>query len=140
MTKDNLSILFPERTVEVAGAKFTLRPFSFGEIPLVLEALGTVVGDLAKLNLSEVTFENGGISGSQETLQGFALFVSKHFDKLSYLIAMAAKIEKEEVDALPYDVGLTLAINVFELNKGFFLERVKPLLPKAKAATEDGAQ
>lgn len=119
--KDKLATLFPDRKIMLAAKEFSLRPFSFGQIPAVLTAAGAIIGDLQEINLDEM---------DEQTVGQLSGLVFKHFDKISYLISLATGETKETIDALPMDAGLTLALQVFEMNKTFFVERVAPLLPK----------
>jgi len=128
-TNDKLAILFPEKEITLAGERFILRPFSFGETPAVIAAATEMIGDIARLNLSA----DGGLALTEENAPALALLLEKHFDKISYLISLCSGMSKEKVDALPYDIGLGLAMQVLELNKDFFITRVRPLLMAATA-------
>lgn len=131
--KEKLATLFPERTVNVAGVDFSIRPFSFGEILKLTAILGEAAADLAELKISGISYGENGLNIDPETMVALTAFVGKHSDKVNKMVAMSVQVDGEalaeaDVASLPPDVGLELSIEVFMQNKGFFTERVLPLI------------
>ena len=131
---DTLAVLFPEREVVLAGVTYVIRPFSFGQIPVVIDLVRSILVDLVTLPLDKISVSKDGIKMDKEDVAAFTTFICNHFDKLAYIIALAAGKEREEILALPYDVGIGLALQVLEMNKSFFFARVAPLLPQKETA------
>lgn len=121
--KNKLAVLLPEKEIITAATTYTLRPFSFGQIPVVTQAMAEIMVDVARLKL-----EIDNVEDNAKAQQDLAALIFMHFDKVSHLISLCAGVPKEEIDALPIDDGIKMALETFEINKTFFIARVKPLI------------
>lgn len=104
-----LELLFPETDVELGGAKFTIRPFSFVETRTVTRKLKDVmhlfVGELTPEVLTEV--------------------YDKAFDGVVDIIAMVYQLDRETVEQFDLATATKAIKGIVGVNKDFFGDQVE---------------
>lgn len=108
MSKE-LKLLFPEEEIELGGAKFTIRPFSFVETRTVARKLKEVihlfVGDITPEILAEV--------------------YDKAFDGVVDVIGMVYQLDRETVEQFDLATAIKAINGIVGVNKDFFGNQVE---------------
>jgi hypothetical protein len=131
---DDLEILHPEREIELAGRKLTMREFGFVEGLRLAGQVAPIVHDLAALEPDDV----GGGAFEYAKLQ--ALF-GAHADAIEALIAQACDQPAAWVHALGDADGQALLIVWWAVNGPFFVRRLAlELQMRAVARPSPGAR
>lgn len=118
----DLITLFPNCTVETTSGPVTVKPFTFGQLPLVLQKARTIYGGVSHL------LENGG-GEAAVVLEIMAV----GGDDLISLMCISTGKDRDFFDALQMDEGVQVTSAFLEVNLSFFVQRV---LPQFKEAME----
>lgn len=106
--------------VTVAGIELAIRPFTFGQLPRVLEIIGPFLAGLVQ----------------QGTLDLSGIF-ERDSERALRLCVLATGRPRAWFDAVPTDEGLALLAAIAEVNADFFSSRVAPavaeLWPRMKS-------
>jgi hypothetical protein len=138
---NDTGILFPNREVKVGDETIIVRPFYFGELPVVVKLIFPILTSAGLSSMLKVVddLENPG------KLKVKMVVPENFVDILTYaileatepvieLLAFALKKERTWFNTISSDDGLLLTLAWFETNKDFFVQRVLPriqhLLPK----------
>ena len=118
----DLATLFPNSTVETSSGPVTVKPFTFGQLPLVLKKARTIYGGVAHLlsdgsNEAAVVLEIMAVGG----------------DDLIDLVCISTGKDRSFFDTLQMDEGVKVVSTFLEVNLSFFVQRV---LPQFKEAME----
>lgn len=131
---EDLKVLFPEETVEVAGEQVKVHPFFFGQIAKIAKFCRPIVEALLASGIMTITKELGGTSS---TIKLDTDFVPKLFqildegsEPLFCLIAYAVAKPRVWLDTIAIDEGILLSQKIWEVNADFFVARVMPILAK----------
>lgn len=127
---DDVEVLDPgTRLVALTGRPgVRLGPITAGQLPRFLRAVRPIlVAISAKGELTEVSAE----------VQMLDLYVD-HGENINAAIAVATGLPLTEIEALPLDDALRLAVAVWEVNQDFFGQRVIPLLGPLMNLRGDG--
>ncbi len=114
--ENDLDVLFPDRDIEVGGAKVTVRELRFEEQILHHALLNRVVEDLAAIPLDALE------SGEGVNLVLDAIF--RHWESLRPLVALSADQSEDWVRELSGQDGETLVLVWWAVNQGFFIRRL----------------
>lgn len=117
---DDVDVLDPAaRDVALTGRpSVRLRPITAGQLPRFLRAVRPILAAVAATKADE---------GVSPEIQLIDLYVD-HGEAINAAVAIATGLPLEEVEALPLDDAMRLAIAVWEVNQDFFGQRVIPLL------------
>jgi hypothetical protein len=113
--------------VEVAltgRAAVQIRPITVGQLPRFLRVVKPLVGAVAGGGSPLSTSGHGPDTLEVNLLD---LYV-EHGERLNEAVSVATGLPQDEIDALPVDDALRLAMAVWEVNRDFFGQRVAPLL------------
>ena len=116
----DLNILFPSSTVELSSGAVTVKPFTFGQLPKVLNKARTIYGAISHL------MDGGG----DETLVVIEI-MSVGGEDLLELVSLSIGKPREFFDTLQMDEGVRLVSTFLEVNLSFFVQRVLPEFKKA---------
>lgn len=107
-------------TVTVAGVELAIRPFTFGQLPRVLEIIGPFLAGL----IQQGTLDLSGI-------------IERDGERALRLCTLATGQPRAWFDGVPADDGLKLLAAIAEVNADFFSRRVAPavseLWPRMKS-------
>lgn len=107
-------------TVTVAGVELAIRPFTFGQLPRVLEIVGPFLAGL----VTQGTLDLSGL-------------LERDSERALRLCALATGKPRTWFDEAPADEGLRLLAAIAEVNADFFRSRVAPavadLWPRMKS-------
>lgn len=122
---DDADIFDPAaRDVSLTGrASVRLRPLSVGQFPKFLRAVRPIIHTIATLQKDQP-------EQAAAELMLLDLYVD-HGENINQAVAIASGLELAEIEALPLDDMLRLAVAVWEINQDFFSQRVIPLLGQA---------
>jgi hypothetical protein len=116
---EEMNDLFPKTDhVEINGEVLEVKPFKFGQLPVVLKNVKNVYG------VVQHYMEKGEIN-SPEALIGI---LAEGGDELMNLLALAVNRDKAIFDDMDMDVGAQLLLKVVEQNMSFFVERILPMV------------
>jgi hypothetical protein len=90
------------------------------ELPAALASLGPFLADLAALE--------GAVRGGVDASETVSLMLAANAERFVQLVATAARLPRERVDALELDDLIRLAAALFKVNRRFFQERLLPAL------------
>jgi hypothetical protein len=118
----DVEILDPAaRDVPLTGrVSVRLRPITVGQLPKFLRVIRPIIGQMTALGQTE-------LEGGTAEIQLLDLYV-EHGESVNQAVAIASDLPLEEIEALPLDDMLRLAVAVWEVNQDFFSQRVIPLL------------
>lgn len=118
---DDVDVLDPaRREVALTGrASVQLRPITAGQLPRFLRAVRPI--------LLAVTAKGDALKEANAEIQLMDLYID-HGENINAAVAIASGLPLEEVEALPLDDLMRLAVAVWEINQDFFGQRVIPLL------------
>lgn len=134
---DDLKVLFPEgKTVEANGESITLKPFTFGQLPKVMNLIAPVIKQM----------NQSGVVGASTTLGAIESWVdlfASGGESLIGFMAWATGKDRVWFDTMSMDEGVMLMQAIIEVNSDFFGRRILPLITPATAAVQpavtDGA-
>lgn len=130
-TNSKYDALFPERNAEIAGVQIVLRPFTFGQMPKVVGALGSIMEELVQIDLDGIDIsESGNLSLDGDVVRSIANLIAVNSDKIVSILVMATGWPAPDIEDLPPDEGIKLCAEVFAVNKRFFQERLLPELKR----------
>lgn len=116
-----LEILFPQGIeVTLKEELFTVKPFTLGQIPLVMAAMQKIAGPAQAALYS-------GKAQDAATLMGIFAVAGEDIIKL---IAKIINKPEEYVNSLEMDESVKLIEAIVNVNKDFFLKKVTPILKK----------
>lgn len=132
MSGGDVDILDPAaRDVPLTGrVSVRLRPITVGQLPKFLRVIRPIVGQIAALGQTE-------LGGGSAEIQLLDLYVD-HGEAVNEAVAIASGLPLEEIEALPLDDMLRLAVAVWEVNQDFFSQRVIPVLGPMVRAPQAG--
>ena len=110
---DDLAVLYPERTLTVAGERITVREYGFVEGLRLAGQVGAVVAALA------AHAQQGALA-----IESLQQVMAAHADAVVQLIAVACDRDPDWIAALPDADGQALALTWWAVNAGFFGRRV----------------
>ena len=118
----DLTTLFPNNTVETSSGVVTVKPFTFGQLPLVLKKARTIYGGVSHLldngsNEAAVVLEIMAVGG----------------DDLIDLVCLSTGKDRAFFDDLQMDEGVKVVSSFLEVNLSFFVQRVLPQFKEAMA-------
>ena len=123
ITDKELALLFPEKTVEIAGVNFEIRPFSFSETRTVFRLLKDVL---------HVFTREGDL-----TPDDLAIIFDKAYDGIAEVLSMVYGLDRKAVDKLDNASAIKMIVEVVMINKGFFSDEIMPVLaPLMETMTE----
>lgn len=141
---DDISVLFPNREIVVQGEKIVIKPFFFGELPVVIRLVYPIMtaaglsqmlrvkqDDEKKFDVKMVIPEN--------FLDIIAHVVLEAAEPVIELLMFALKKERTWFNTLLPDEGIDLTRVWFEVNKDFFVERVLQKFPTLVAMNSGGS-
>jgi len=115
----DLKVIFPASTVELSSGAITVKPFTFGQLPKVLQKAQTIYGGIAHL------MDNGADTAAVVQIMAVG------GEDLLELVSLSIGKPREFFDTLQIDEGVLLVSTFLEVNLSFFVQRV---LPEFKAA------
>lgn len=100
------------------GRAITVRPVTMGQLPRFIKAVEPMLGAVA--------------SKAQDAteLELFGAF-AQHADRVNDALAITTGLTLEDVEALPLDDGMALALEVIRVNRDLFTRRLLPMLAQA---------
>lgn len=104
-----LKFLFPEKEIEIAGCKFTLKPFTFHETFVVAGLLKDVLGLM-----------QAGMGVDQ-----IAKVVVQCADGVEQTMSMALGLDVEDIQKFDNANAMKTIVNIIEINKDFFVDAVQ---------------
>jgi len=112
---DDPAVLFPDREIEIAGEKLTVREFRYREGLEMLAQARPFVTDLRAL-----------LTGPEENLdaEAFDALIANHLDTWLMLVARSCGRDAAWVARLPDKDGMTLQNTFWEVNAPFFMRRL----------------
>lgn len=116
ITKKELDLLFPETEVELAGHTFKIKPFSFVETRTVATKLGPVMH----------------LFSSDMTPASLAVIYTDAFDGIVDVMQMVYGIDKSLIEQFDQATALKAIIEIVNVNKNFFSDRVETHLTDVK--------
>lgn len=129
-TADDLSVLFPDRTITLAGQSVTVRELRFAE-QLQHHHL------LAPLSAALEATEPTALAGPESVNRIYDLLAG-HWENVVALAAICCDRDEAWVRGLPPADGENLLLAWWGVNSGFFIRRVwRPKLV-AQASRQDG--
>lgn len=114
---DDLEILHPERELQIAGVKITMREYGFVEGMRLAGAAAPVVHDLAALS-------GANVAGSLLEYANLQAVFAKHVDAIVGMVAQACDQPVEWVSKLQPVDGENLLLTWWAVNGPFFVRRV----------------
>ena len=135
---DDIHSLFPNREVIVGGETVTLRPFFFGEMPVVIKLIYPIISAAGLSQMLRVVEKDGQMTVSlkiPENMVDILLdVILEGSEPVMALLSFALKKERAWFNTISVDEGVDLVTTWFEVNRDFFAQRVLPkivkLLPK----------
>jgi len=135
----DIQSLFPNREIVVGGETIVLRPFYFGELPVVIRLVQPVI---AATGLSRMLRAVRGPDGRFEikmdvpenVLDIFADLLLEATEPVIELISYAIKKDRAWFNTIQSDEGIDLTTAWFEVNRDFFVQRVLPRIAKMHSA------
>lgn len=118
----DLQTLFPNAVVELSSGTVEVKPFTFGQLPLVLKKARTIYSGISHLL-------DGGANEAAVVLEIMAVGGDDLFD----LVAISIGKDKSFFDTLQMDEGVKLVSVFLEVNLSFFVQRVLPQFKDAMA-------
>lgn len=113
--EDELQALHPEQEVTLAGRRITMREYGF------VEGLRLRAQQRPFLDALHTLVTRGGSEFTYEAIQDV---LAAHHEAVRVMVAQAAGVEPEWVDALSDTEGSDLLLLWWAVNSGFFLRRV----------------
>ena len=121
-----LNILFPERTVEIAGTEFTIKPFSFGDTLKVITKFKKLAGILD--------------SASFGSVESIVSIIITGEGELFDLLKMVYGKDRAWFERLDNANALKAIRSAVEVNYDFFTQNVAPMfedLLRKKTTTQE---
>lgn len=113
-----IELLFPQgKEVMVGGEKLTIKPFTFGQFPKVLNCLKGVQDEV------EETSPEGVV---KKRRLGMDELVSNYGDKVIELCTIATGRPASFFEKVEVDQGIDLLQAILEVNSDFFVKRLQP--------------
>ena len=144
MSEKEIDILLAGKEIMINGEKITIRPYTwaetlrmakplsvvlqtiFGNYNSLAQILSHIKGKVDSAALIQLTQFIGSLGNEEEII-----------DALSSMMAAAAGKDKDFISALMFDEVLTLGRTVYEVNKDFFMQRLKPVLQVSRKVTPE---
>ncbi|AFR52194.1 hypothetical protein I5Q65_08090 [Pseudomonas aeruginosa] len=123
---DDLQILHPEREIEVAGRKLTVREYGFVEGLRLRPMIQPLLDDLYAISQGAVLPD----------LEQILVVLGQHSDLIPHLMAVAADVDEEWVKGLPHRDGSFLLYVWWLVNGPFFIGAVVDRIQTERAAEE----
>lgn len=98
------------------------------ELPASLACLGPFLADLAVLEAA--------VKGGVDATETVSLMLAANAERFVQLVATAARLPRERIDALDLDELIRLAAALFKANRRFFQARLVPALQGAGLQAE----
>lgn len=115
---DTTPLHIPTATVTLAGEAFTVRPFTFGQLPFVTKKLASIAGSLGP-----------------EQFANIPLLIAEGGEDILEVLALAIKKPRSYFDTLDdHAGGIELLAAVIAVNKELFAKNLQPALLKLTAA------
>lgn len=110
-----IKLAAPALTVSAGGEKITLKPFSFGQLPLVAEYITNIIT---------------GLDGAEVSIP---TLIAKGGEDIMHIIALACGKDRDWLNTIEQDEGIALLGAVVVLNKEQFTKKLMPALQKLAA-------
>lgn len=124
---NEIAELFAADTEFKVGEKtLKVRPFSFGELPLVLALLKSIAGEWFALREKQ-----------DVKPEDYLGLIAAGGEQLLQLLAANLRISRSELDEIDADIGLEIMLAFIGTNIDFFTKRVAPML-KSKLSNTPG--
>ena len=135
---DDLQVLLPNRDIKIGEEVITLRPFSFGAIPKVMSHIQDIsyiftnippeVLELLRQEESKDSVLDAQSVMSAELIDYMSTIIEVGGDNVFNLMALATNKPVDWIKDLSLDEGISLLIDIFEINYDFFEKRFKPVM------------
>lgn len=120
---DEMEVLFEsKKTFTVGTESVTIRPFSFGELPIVISLLKGV-GSI---------FAHHQKQGTVQSVEGIMDIIGNGGENLIQALALNTGKERKFFDTMSPEDGVTIMQEFLMMNIGFFMKRVLPAIKGMK--------
>lgn len=124
---DDLDKLMPEpREITAGGETFTLRPFTFGQLPKAIKLLRPITEAVTSAGIAK--FEGKDFFLAPDWPLKLPILMDEAGESLVGFVAFAIGKPREWFDTLGADEGIALTKAAFEVNGDFFVKKVAPML------------
>jgi len=128
---DDLEILHPEREIEIAGVKVTMREYGFVEGMRLAGKAAPIVHDIKGLSAD--------VTGAGLEYSALEAVFATHADTITDMVAQACDQPVEWVRTLPPEDGENLIFTWWAVNGPFFVRRLLRDLAMRVAGASAGA-
>jgi hypothetical protein len=134
---NDLDILFPKgKDVQVGDSVITVLPFTFGMLPKIAEHVAPILRILVSAGFAEISTKGEGddvmqtLTLSPTWMFNFLDIMAGSGERVLDFLAVALKIDRDFVDKLTPEEGISLIKAVIEVNADYFSKKVLPILKK----------
>jgi hypothetical protein len=121
--QDELAILFEStKSFDVNGEQITIRPFSFGELPIVISLLKGVGSQFAYYQSK----------GTLNTVEGMMDVIAAGGENLIQALALNTGKDRQFFNKISPEDGVRIMQDFLMMNIGFFTQRVLPVIKGMK--------
>lgn len=110
-----LSVLFPDRDLTLAGETVAVRAFRFGESLRIRRLAAPIIEALSRAVRGEGDFDG----------EGFMAALYEHAEVLLELLSLATGKRRDWIEALPQADGEELVLAFWEANEDFFVHGIR---------------
>ncbi|RRQ20702.1 DUF6631 family protein [Thiohalobacter thiocyanaticus] len=112
-SEDDVSVLFPDETLELSGEQVTVREFRFTEGIRAAQIAQPILGALRSL-----------IDQDKITTEALDSIIADHVDVWTQLISMSTNLTEERITSLSDKDGVALSLAFWRVNGPFFTRRL----------------
>jgi hypothetical protein len=128
MSTNELEVLLPQgKQVSIKNANITITPFKFGELPKVFKAIEPI---------SNVLFS--AVNGGSNQIGIISSILAQGGDNVLDLMVIGSRQPREWIEQLEMDEGVDLLTAILEVNVGFFVQKVLPMVNDRMEALTPG--
>lgn len=133
----DLKVLFPGEEVTVKGETFTVKPFTFGQLPRAAQLVAGLSRALANSGIIMLTGGADFAIAENWTTKIVNILAEGGEDLLAFIGFVISK-DRAWFDDLDIEEGIRLTKAVLQVNIDFFVQRVLPLMGEVIAGPQTG--
>lgn len=133
----DLKVLFPGEEVTVKGETFTVKPFTFGQLPRAAKLVAGLSRALA--NSGIIVFTGGtDFAIAENWTAKIVTILSEGGEDLLAFVGFVVGKERPWFDDMDIPEGIALTKAVFQVNIDFFVQRVVPMMGEVMSSPLTG--
>ena len=149
--KEELEVLLADKEVTVNGNKVIVKRLSFldtlrltqhlsGIVTRIINDADTFSSALTKIMYKSDNAETDAIIRANGLLEVINSLGEEGIEFLTDIIIKSTSLTEDEVEEIDCEAGIDLALDIYEVNKGFFMKCLKKLKPLMEAPKKTRAK